>query len=186
MSCQKTCSCVGSTPQAAAPTRSLLQHRLSADFMFLQVTSTYSGVGSCKGCRVASCSTVVLHGLQQNNLYHHGLRNFCSSAWSTSSPSLFTDLVFCRVVSLTYPHSSLPAAVLFTLSSICYHRDATNISDWNQLYPTSGQLLVSAHGRHSCSPLPTTKTLPPKLNTIVQVEICAPAPEFTRCYLAAN
>ncbi|KAK4807083.1 hypothetical protein QYF61_018424 [Mycteria americana] len=40
----------------------------------------------------------VLHGLQGDNLLHHGLHhglqgNLCSGAWSTSSPSFFTDLV---------------------------------------------------------------------------------------------
>ncbi|KAM9591174.1 uncharacterized protein ACIBXB_006073 [Morphnus guianensis] len=61
------------------------------------------------------CSTVDLHGLQGDNLRHHGLHhgvqgNLCSGTYSTSSPS-FTDLGVCRVVSLTYSHSSLPAAV---------------------------------------------------------------------------
>ncbi|KAK4806787.1 hypothetical protein QYF61_005583 [Mycteria americana] len=43
------------------------------------------------------CSTVDLHGLQRDNLPHHGLYhrlqgNLCFGAWSTSSPSFFTDL----------------------------------------------------------------------------------------------
>ncbi|KAK4810884.1 hypothetical protein QYF61_013292 [Mycteria americana] len=55
----------------------------------------------------------VLHGLQGDNLRHHGhlhglQRNLCSSTWSISSPSFFTDLGVCRVVS----YFSLPAAVV--------------------------------------------------------------------------
>ena len=39
----------------------------------------------------------------------HGLQgNLCSGTWSTS---FFTDLGVCTVVSLTFSHSSLPAAV---------------------------------------------------------------------------
>jgi len=54
------------------------------------------------GLQLDICSTVDLHGLQ-GNLY--------SGTWCTS-PSSFTDLGVCRVVSLTYSHSSLPAAVV--------------------------------------------------------------------------
>ncbi|KAK4806885.1 hypothetical protein QYF61_012606 [Mycteria americana] len=48
-------------------------------------------------CRVDICSTVNLHGLQGDNLPHHGLHhrlqgNLCSGSWSTSSPSFFTHL----------------------------------------------------------------------------------------------
>ncbi|KAK4806788.1 hypothetical protein QYF61_005584 [Mycteria americana] len=39
-SCQKTCSCVGSSPQAAVPARSLLRHGLCTGCSFLQGTST--------------------------------------------------------------------------------------------------------------------------------------------------
>ena len=46
------------------------------------------------------------HSLPQYGLYHRRQGNLCSSAWSTSSHS-FTDLGVCRVVSLTYSHSSL-------------------------------------------------------------------------------
>ena len=67
-------------------------------------------------CSVDSYSAMVLHGPQGDNVHHHGLHhrlqgNLCSGTWSTSSPSFFTDLGVCRVVSLTYCHSSLPAAV---------------------------------------------------------------------------
>jgi len=53
-----------------------------------------------------------LHGLQGHSLPHpgllHGLQgNFCSGAWSTSCPSLFTDLGVCRVASLISSHSSV-------------------------------------------------------------------------------
>jgi len=51
--------------------------------------------------QVDICSTVDFHGLQ---------RNLCSGAWSTSSPSFFTDLGVGIVVSLTYSQPSLPIA----------------------------------------------------------------------------
>ncbi|KAK4807214.1 hypothetical protein QYF61_024334 [Mycteria americana] len=77
----------------------LLQHRLST---WSQLPSghisTCSGMGSSTGCRVDICSTVDLHGLQGDNLLHHGLHyglqgNLCFGTWSTPSPSFFTDLV---------------------------------------------------------------------------------------------
>jgi len=63
----------------------------------------------------------VLHGLQsfRINLVRHGLFmglsvDICSGAWSTSSPSFFTDLSVCKVVSHTiFSHSSLPTAAQF-------------------------------------------------------------------------
>ena len=71
--------------------------------------------GVLHGLQVDICSTMDLHGLQGDSLPHHGLHhglqgNLCSGAWSTSSPSFFTDLGVCRVVSLTYSHSSLLTA----------------------------------------------------------------------------
>ena len=55
----------------------------------------------------------------EGSLPHHGLLhrlqgNLCSGARSTSSPSFFTDLGVCRVVSLTYAHFSLyPTSAFF-------------------------------------------------------------------------
>jgi len=53
----------------------------------------------------------VLPGLQGDSLPHHGLHrlqgNLCSGAWSTSSPSFFTDVGVCRVVSHTYSQFSV-------------------------------------------------------------------------------
>ena len=83
--------------------------------------------------QVDICSTVDLHGLQEDSLPHHGLLhglqwNLCS--WSTSCPSFFTNLGVCRVVSLTYSHSSLQLQLLLrsnfspflhTLSQSRYH-----------------------------------------------------------------
>ncbi|KAK4826200.1 hypothetical protein QYF61_006144 [Mycteria americana] len=68
--------------------------------------------GVLHGLQVDISSTINLHGLQGDSLPHHGLHhglqgNLCSGAWSTSSPSFFTGLGVCRVVSLTYSHSSL-------------------------------------------------------------------------------
>jgi len=62
--------------------------------------------------QVDICSTVDLSGLQMDSLPHHGLLhglqgNLCSGTWSTSSPSFFTDICVCGVVSLTPSWSSL-------------------------------------------------------------------------------
>jgi len=74
--------------------------------------------GPFHGLQVEICSTVDLHGLQGDNLAHHGLHHellgkaLCSGISSTSSTSFFTDLGVCRVVSLTSSHSSLLTAIL--------------------------------------------------------------------------
>jgi len=73
-------------------------------YSFLQGMSTCSGVGSSMGCRVDICFTVVLHGLQGDNLLHchhlYGLQGtLCCGTWSTYFPSVFTDLSVCRDVS---------------------------------------------------------------------------------------
>jgi len=66
--------------------------------------------------QVEICSTVDFHGLQGASLPQHGLhsgmqgKKICFSIWSTSSPSFFTDLGVCRVVSFTSSHSSLLTA----------------------------------------------------------------------------
>lgn len=44
---------------------------------FLQGISTWSGVGSSTGCNVDTCSDMVLHGLQGDNLHYHGLSMGC-------------------------------------------------------------------------------------------------------------
>ncbi|KAK4820738.1 hypothetical protein QYF61_004419 [Mycteria americana] len=111
-SCQQTCSSVGSSLHGATgPARSLLQHGLPTG------SQPPSGIhllqhGVLHGMQVDICSTMDLHGLQGDSLPHHGLHqglqgNLCSGAWSTLSPSFFADLGVYRVVSLTYPQSSL-------------------------------------------------------------------------------
>jgi len=66
--------------------------------------------------QVDICSTVDLPGLQGDSLPHHGLhhelqgKTLCSGISSTSSPSFFTDLGVCRVVSFTSSHSSVSTA----------------------------------------------------------------------------
>jgi len=73
--------------------------------------------GPFHGLQVDICSTVYLHGLQGDKLPHHGLhhelqgKTLCSRISSTSSPSFFTDLGVCRVVSFTSSHSSLLTAI---------------------------------------------------------------------------
>jgi len=102
---------------STGPGRSLLQHGLPMG------SQPPSGIhllrhGVFHSLQVDICSIVNLHGLQGDNLPHHGLhhrlqgkKNFCSSVWSTSSPSFFTDLGVCRVFSLTSSHSSLLTAI---------------------------------------------------------------------------
>ncbi|XP_063187185.1 uncharacterized protein LOC134513912 [Chroicocephalus ridibundus] len=72
--------------------------------------------------QVDFCSATNLQDLQGDSLPHHALHhmlqgNLCSGTWSTSPCSFFTDFDVCRVVSLTYSHSSLSScfstAVLF-------------------------------------------------------------------------
>ncbi|KAM9599800.1 uncharacterized protein ACIBXB_003644 [Morphnus guianensis] len=111
-SCQKTCSSVGSSLHASAgPARSLLQRGVPTGSQPPLGTHLLRR-GDLPGLQVEICSTVDLHGLQGDSLPHrglpHGLQgNLCSGAWSISSPSFFTDLGVCRVVSLTCSHSSL-------------------------------------------------------------------------------
>jgi len=58
-----------------------------------------------------------LRGLQGNSLPHHGLhhelpgKTLCSIILNIFSPSFFTDLGVCSVVSLTSSHSSLSTAI---------------------------------------------------------------------------
>jgi len=92
--------------------------------------------GPFHGLQVDICSTVGLHGLQGDNLPHHGLhhelqeKTLCSSVSNTSPPSFFIDLGVCRVVSFTSSHSSLSTATslqfyfpfLNMLSQRRYHR----------------------------------------------------------------
>ncbi|KAK4827032.1 hypothetical protein QYF61_013166 [Mycteria americana] len=59
----------------------------------------WHGVGH--GLQMDICSTINPHGLQGDSLPHHGLHqglqgNLCSGAWSTSSPSFFTDSASCK------------------------------------------------------------------------------------------
>ena len=80
---------------------------LARDLHSLQLPSQHirllQGIFSM-GCSVDVCSSLVLHGLQENNLHHHGLHglqgNLCSSTWSTFSPSVLAwaviELIFTR------------------------------------------------------------------------------------------
>jgi len=96
---------------ATGPTSSLLQHRLRTGSQPPSGTHLLRR-GVLHGLQVDICSTIDLHRLQGDSLPHHGLLhglqgNVCSGAWSTSSPSSFTDFGVCRVVSLTYSQSCL-------------------------------------------------------------------------------
>jgi len=82
--------------------------------------STCSGVGSSLGCRWISAPPLSSGGSSGGQpAFHHCLLhrlqgNLLSGAWSTSSPSFFTDLGICRVVSVAYSHSSLAAKCHYT------------------------------------------------------------------------
>jgi len=144
--------------------------------------------GPFHGLRVDICSTMDLHGLQGDNLHHHGLQHklqgktLCSSISSTSSPSSSLTLVSAELllsIHLT-PLSNCRLTAVFSSSSlICYHRGTTTVADWlglgqrwvrlrtgwHWLYQTWGKLLGASHRSHPYSP-PTTKTLPRKPITI--------------------
>ena len=69
--------------------------------------------GVLHGLQVNICSTMDLRRLQEHGLPHrgllHGLQgNFISGARNTSSPSFFIDLRVCRIIYLTYSHTTLP------------------------------------------------------------------------------
>ena len=94
--------------------------------------------GPFHGLQVEFCSTVDLRGLQGRSLPHHCLHHrlqgkLCSRAWSTYFPSFCTDPGVCRAVSLTVSLTTLSQPLLhrffFTVSQICYCRDATAIAD---------------------------------------------------------
>ncbi|GAB0208824.1 mitochondrial enolase superfamily member 1 [Grus japonensis] len=77
-------------------------------------------MGSSTGCRWNLYTpSSFLHGLQGDSLLHHGLHqglqgDLCSGTWSTSSPSICTDLGVCRV---SYIFSLLsPAAKALSLT----------------------------------------------------------------------
>ena len=139
-SCQQTCFGMGSSLHGSTGPQVLPGSCSGVGFPrghSVLRASTCSGVGSSlHGLQVDICSTVELHGLPGDSLPHHGLPhglqgNLCSGAWSTSSPSFFTDLGVCRAVSLTYSHSSLRLQLLLCsnfspflnlLSQRRYHR----------------------------------------------------------------
>jgi len=111
-SCQQTCSGVGSSLHGSAgPASSLLQRRLPTGSQLPSgIHPLRHGVPStgCRwisappwtsmGCRGTTCLTMVFITGCKGKL--------CSGVLSTFSPSFFTDLGVCRVVSLTSSHSS--------------------------------------------------------------------------------
>ena len=153
----------GSLHRVTAPARSL--ERLSTGCSFLQGTST-----------------VVLHGLEGDNLRHHGLqRNLCSGAWSTSS--FFINLSVFRAVSLTSSHSSLRAAAQHFLPFLKYViteavppllMGSALASDRSILELALSDTGAASGGFSQRPPLqtPATKTLPRKPNTVGQKKRC--------------
>ena len=158
-------------------------HRVTASFRHIHLLRH----GVLHGLRVDVCSTVDLRGLQGDSLPHHGLHhrlqgNLCSGAWSIS-PSSFPDLGVCRAVSHLHFLCHSFSAAFFSPSEIRHHRGATSIADglsfdqqqiclgagWNLLCPARGQLLVSSHRSHPCSPcLHPQLTKPCHINPIGQ------------------
>ncbi|PKU42192.1 hypothetical protein llap_7506 [Limosa lapponica baueri] len=99
------------------------------------------------GWKVDICSAMDFHGLQEDSLPHHGLHhglweNLCSGAWNTSSPSFVTDLGACRVVDVTYSHSSLQLQSPYSPS--CLHLLKYVITE---VLPPSLMALALASGR---------------------------------------
>jgi len=117
-SCQQTSSGMGSSLHGSTgPGRSLLQHGLSLEsqppsgihLLRRGIPSTgyrwrSAPPWTSMDCRGTACLTIVFIMNCKGRL--------CSGVWSTSSPSFFTDLGVCRVVSLTLSHSSLLTALL--------------------------------------------------------------------------
>ncbi|XP_048158286.1 uncharacterized protein LOC125325369 isoform X1 [Corvus hawaiiensis] len=109
-SCQKTCSSMASSLQGSTcpfqePDPVHASHRVTDFFC----SSTCSSMGLLYGLQVELCTLMDLQGCRPQ-LPHHGLHhrlqgNLSSSTWSTSCPS--TGFGVCRVVPLTYSHSSL-------------------------------------------------------------------------------
>jgi len=169
-----------------SPTRSLLQCGLPTR------SQPPSGIHLLQGqvlhrLRVDICSTVDLHRLQVDSLSHRGLHhglqeNLCSGAWSTYSPSSFTNHGICRVVSLTYSHSSLLLQLLlcrfFPLLQYVIPEAlppsliGTALASGRSILGPAGtgsirhdrKLLTAAHRSHPSDP-PATKTLPHKPTT---------------------
>lgn len=121
---------------AAAPARSLLQQKLSIAHSFLQNTHPAAPYRIFHGLHVDICSTVVIHGVQEDNLFHYALlqrlqRNLCSSIWTTSSPS-FTSV--CRAIFSIF-------FSIFSLTAACY-------TFWNML----SQRCHQYHWHFQCQP----------------------------------
>jgi len=104
------------------------------------------------GLQVDICSTVDLHGLQGDSLPHHGLhhglqgKTFYSGILRIFSPSFFTDPAVCRVVSLTWSHSSLSTAApqqVFPLPKYAV-AEALPLSLMGSVLASSGSILEPA------------------------------------------
>ena len=115
-SCQQTCFSVGSSLHGATGPQVLPGACSSAGFPrghSVLRASTCSGVGSSTGCRWISAPPWTSMGCRGTAcltmVFTTGCRgiSLCSGAWSTSSPSFFTDLGVCGVVPLTSSHSAL-------------------------------------------------------------------------------
>jgi len=93
------------------------------------------------GLQVDIGSTVDFHGLQGDNLPHHGPhhelqgKSLCSGVSSTSSPSFFTDLGVCRVVSFTSSHSY--AKILLLVNLFRHFTAPMKLPSWTRFLSSS-------------------------------------------------
>lgn len=130
--------------------------------------STYCSVGSTPGCSVDFCSTVVVHGLYEDNLLHHCLLhwtqgNLCSELkhffplhlhWPWYLQGCFSHIIHTPLFWL------LPHSVFYPFLDMLSQRSHQH-HWWAQLCPALShfwswlELLVSSHRSHPHSPSAT-------------------------------
>lgn len=145
---QKIYSNMGS-PVASVPARNLLQHGLSMDCSFLQVTSTCSCVASSMDYRRKNC-VVMIFPMVWKGIF----------APAPGEPSPLP----CSLQSCLSPHSHLLWSSFYLILNVlpwstyqcCRQAQLWPVwisfgAGWNRLCSTWGQLLVSSHGSHLCT-----------------------------------
>jgi len=108
--CQQTCFSVGfSLHGFTGPGRSLLQSEVSMGSQ--PPLGGSSAVGSSMGCGWRSAPPWTSMGCSRTAcltiIFLRSYRGICSSTWTTSSTSFFTDLGVSKATCLTYFHSFL-------------------------------------------------------------------------------
>ncbi|KAK4810725.1 hypothetical protein QYF61_007699 [Mycteria americana] len=103
-SCQQTCSSVGSSPwghrscQEPAPACTL--HGVTTSFRCIHLL----GHEVLHGLQVDICSTVDFHGLQGDNLHHHGLHHWLCPTWGQLLISSYRSHPYRPPATKTLPH----------------------------------------------------------------------------------